>query len=667
MTQKRTWVVVLLGSLLVVAVASEVLGGGGGWEELARRRREVLQKMVSEPEILINLKAEELPATSDMVRLGKKTTPAISHGLINNLDPAVRASCAAVLTATRDGRAIDPLIDALEDPDHRVASLALQALATVETRKPTAPLLAMLRRPGVPGYLKSEAVAALGRGGDPRAVPVVMAWFLETWDPAAQQALWDMRHQLSERQLELMVLKPLRAHGDKKPPPYEVLAFSVERAGDLKLEDAVGPLEELYQGQPSLQNRVIYNLGRIGEEDAVDFLEPLLDRTAEARQLNNITFALQRLGQDVRPFLRSALTDKRAYIRYNAAFVVGDLKEKDLLPELSQALGDVNDFVRGEAAVALGKVGDPAAIPALEAASREDNPVVRRDALHSLGLLDYPRFKQRVMDELISSQWRGHRARGLRLVIDQKDRGALPELMLRLNPHDHQDAQLGLEFLGLWEDVKEPDALVFLVQLTHDYAHRERALELLGRFGDPGTLPLVRAWARHPEGDIGPVLGSLARYRDAQSQELVKPWFEKESATRRRLYAAWYYASINQPQGRQVLLEALEDSPVEQKRLVARFLASLDLSQGELRPRLTKMLDHQDTYVRLYAAHVLAHHGDQEAVARLKRELDKKTPFIRDEVLDIVERLPPARREAVVKRWAPQAPPLLRGELERLL
>ena len=47
-------------------------------------------------------------------------------------------------------------------------------------------------------------------------------------------------------------------------------------------------------------------------------LRGLLDQSADARLLNNVVFALSRLGEDVQPFLRQAVGDRRAYIRFNA-------------------------------------------------------------------------------------------------------------------------------------------------------------------------------------------------------------------------------------------------------------------------------------------------------------------------------------------------------------
>ncbi|MBM4320004.1 MAG: HEAT repeat domain-containing protein, partial [Deltaproteobacteria bacterium] len=415
----------LLGLLLLLVAVSEAWGGGDGDAEpeqqleagfhdmegeedesggtLEQRRRKVLEQLPTKPDLLINLGPDDLPATGDMVQLGKRATPAILNGLVNNMSPQVRASCASVLTATRDPRAIEPLIDALGDPDTQVVRLALEALGTVENRQATPKLLALLRQPRVAAYVKEEAVRALGQLGDPAAIKPLLEYFLKTWDGAAQQALWNMRRHLDGDQLEQIVVRPLQAPSNR-PAPQHVLAFAVERAGELKLSAAVAPLRRLFEDNVGLQNRIVYNLGRIGDKDAVPFLRGLLDRTAEARLMNNVAFALQRLGQDVQPFLAEALADRRAYIRFNAAFVAGDLRLKELVPALHVALRDPNDYVRTEVAVALGKIAAPGSVAVLEEASREWNPIVRRDALLALAAIDYPRFRERVVAELVASK-----------------------------------------------------------------------------------------------------------------------------------------------------------------------------------------------------------------------------------------------------------------------
>ncbi|MCK6526553.1 HEAT repeat domain-containing protein [Myxococcota bacterium] len=656
----------VLCALALVTSLAEAWGGGGSAGPAPDRKREVLERLAREDGLLINLDPYDLPATSDLVRLGRPATPAVVNGLVGSMSPDVRAACALVLTATRDPRALGPLLDALDDPEYAVRSRAIQALGSLESRQATARLLDLVGKKGVPEYLREEAVRALGRLGDPQAVRPLLDRFRTSWDPATQQALWDLRRLLPARALEEVVVAPLRAAPSGDVPP-DVLEFSVERAGDLRLTAAVRPLVALVDHAPHLQNRVIYNLGRVGDPAALPFLRSRLDRTADARLVNNVVFALQRLGEDPAPFLGEALADRRAYIRFNAAFVAGDLKAKAVVPALTAALGDPNDYVRSEVAVALGRIGDAAAIPALEAASREANPVVRRDAVIALARLDYPRHHGRVVEELLSSDLDSVRDAAVRFLADGGDAAVVPAVLARLDPGSWQDRGMGIALLSRLPGPLHPDATAFLVRVATGSGHAREALEILARHPDDHVRFLLRPWLHTPGGEQDLLMRALGRLGDEGAEPMARSWLEGEDAES-RLHAAFLLASLGRPEGVERLVAAIEDAPVELKRVATARLA--ELPGGALdgaTPRLAAMLDHEDVYVRLYAARVLAARGDERAWARLWGELGKRIPFVADEVLDIAERAPRARSEPVLRAWRERADPLLRADLDRIL
>ncbi len=659
-------VVALLG---LVVVLSDAWGGGryGRRRPSSERRREILKRMPAEPDLLINLDASDMPSTTDIIRLGRTVTPAVVNGLVNSMSEQVRQICAAVLTGTRDPAALDALVDALDDPDASVRRFALRALGSVESRKATPRLLALLRKPGVSYSLKAEAVKALGRIGDPAAVDPLLTYFRSTWDAAAQRALWDLRRQLSGRQLRIIVLEPLKAAGREGGPSGTVLRFSLERAGELKVSAAAPLLRKMFPERRGLQNRIIYNLGRIGDRSSVPFLKGLLDRTAQARLLNNVTFALQRLGQDPKPFLRTALADRRAYIRFNAAFVVGDLKEAGLVPELLVALKDRNDYVRSEAAVALGKVGSPDARSALEQASKETNPIVRRDALLALARADYPAYRQRVIEELVASKLRSVRERAIAFLAEQADPSVLPIALAALDPGDYRDCNLGLALLRPFDTLDSAEATAFLLRLASRGGHRHEALVLLARFADERARFVLRQWVEAPDGEQSQLLRAMGRYKEAQAAAVARRWLAKGDAPTAQLYAAYALAAVGDEVGRKRLLAAIEQAPVEAKRTAAMLWTQLEPEQAAAGlPTLAKLLEHADVYVRLYAARALLRQGDEQAFVSLRKELDRRVPFVRDEVLDILERSPRAYRDPVLKQWL-GSDVHVRAELERIL
>ncbi|MCA9540987.1 MAG: HEAT repeat domain-containing protein [Myxococcales bacterium] len=629
------------------------------------RIREVLTRMPAEADLLINLDPDDLPSTSEMIRLGRGATPAIVNGLVNNMSAYVRAACAAVLTATRDPAALQALIDALEDPDDDVRSLAIRALGQVESREATPHLLALVGAARVPAYLQGRAIESLGRLGDPAAVGPLFAYFKRTWDGDAQQALWDLRRRLSPAQLREWVLAPLNAKGDDQPP-RGVLRGAVEAAGGLAVREAVPALMRRFDDDETLQNAIVHSLGLIGDKRAVPFLRGLRQRSAEARLLNNVVFALQRLGEDVVPFLREALADRRAYIRFNAAFVAGDLGQKALVPALLTALADRNDYVRSETAVALGRIGDAAAVAALTTASREENPIVRRDALLALAAIDYPTHRQRVLDELVPSQLDSVRARAVRFLADRGDPEVVAVVLGALDPTDWQDRDVAIAYLNRFWTLESPDVTAFLLRLAAESSHRPAALRLLARLRDERARFALRQWLRQPDGAQDELLRAMGRFRDGDATPLVRFWLSGEDASA-RLHAAFALACLGEKEGLDVLLAALETAPVNLKRTAARLLTEVDpkLHPG-LKAALTALLDHADVYVRISAARPLIEAGDAAAYARLWTELGKRVPFIRDEVLDIVERAPKTSREQIFGEWLAAADPMLRRELQAI-
>ncbi|GMV42500.1 MAG: hypothetical protein AMXMBFR64_42160 [Myxococcales bacterium] len=663
MALRNLWLLGAAATLLGVVGLAEALDAEVPDDPVAR----VLHLLPTQDDLLVNLDPADLPSTTDMVRLGRRATPAIINGLVNSMSEQVRSSCAAVLTATRDPRAITALIDALDDPDDGVRYLALQALGMVESRSSTPRVLTLLAKPGVAAYVRSEAIRTLGRIGDPAAVEPLMRRFRTTWDPAAQEALWDMRMQLGTSALEDIVVPPLEAAGKDSGPPHDVVAFAVERAGDLRLSDAVDPLIALFPARPNLQNRIVYALGLIGDRSALKFLRAQLDSTGDARLMNNVTFALQRLGEDVTPFLRGMLADRRAYIRFNAAFVAGDLREARLVDALIAALSDPNDVVRSEAAVALGRIASPAATPALEAALASENEIVRRDVLLALASIDYPRWRDRIVSELLPSEHPSVREKAARFLAGRRDPELVGPVLAALSPDEWDDAALALQFLGRFDRLEDERATAWLLRAAAGNVRRE-ALVLLARFADERARFVLRQWLSQPGGEQDQLLRALGRLRDTASEPLARHWLAREEAARSQVYAAFVLASLGDGEAAKQLLRALEEGPTEMKRVVATVLTELDLERVPgTREALSALLAHEDVTVRLYAARALAQVGDAAAFALLGRELDKRIPFVRDEVLDIAERAPRALAQPALEAWAKAGPAPLRAEIDRIL
>lgn len=664
----------LAGLLAGALVMSEAIGGdrkGDAPAESLSPREKVLRALKSNDGVLINLSASDLPSTTDMIRLGRPATPAIVNGLVNSMNSSVRAACAAVLTGTRDPRAVDALLDALDDPNESVRHLAITALGQVESGKATDRLLGLLDKPNTSYGIKRAALKSLGRLGDARAVKPLLAYFERTWDGAAQDALWDLRRQLSDGQLERLVVKPLRAaqRGGSSAPNHGVLTTAVRLAATLKIERAGPPMRAIFEGHSGLQNKILNALGRIGDRDAVPFLKGLLDPAAPARVLNNVAFALDRLGEDVSGFLKQSLADRRAYIRFNAAFVAGDLKAETVVPELLVALRDPNDYVRSNAAIALGNIASKDAIAGLQAASQEKNPVVKADALLALARIDYPTYRDRIVREVIGGRHANSRKKAVAFLTQRRDPQVIGAVLSALNPGHYGDRAAGLALLNSFDTLTDEAATAFLLRAAAANEYEQDAYRLIARFKDPRAGFVVRQWLTQPAGAVEQLLRIAGRYQDPTTVPLVTPWTDKKRSLSAQLHAAFALSQISQDAAAgQTLVGAIESLPLHLKRTAARLLTEVELAKVEgLTPKLRALLKHEDVYVRLYAARALLAKGEPQAAQALFAELKKKVPFIREEVLDITERTPPKYRDPVLMAWLADADAHLRRDIERII
>jgi len=100
---------------------------------------------------------------------------------------------------------------------------------------------------------------------------------------------------------------------------------------------------------------------------------------------NRAVLALTKIGEPAVPELRKALGNKKASIRANAAWVLGNLGliAKDAVPDLINALRDKSEWVKKKAADALEMIGAPEAAKVVEAA-RQELKILKEKRIQSL-------------------------------------------------------------------------------------------------------------------------------------------------------------------------------------------------------------------------------------------------------------------------------------------
>jgi len=239
--------------------------------------------------------------------------------------------------------------------------------------------------------------------------------------------------------------------------------------------------------------------------------------------------ALEALGKidalEAMPALIDRLVDKHAYARQSAAKSLGLLGRREATPFLLPLLGDPEWFVRYEAMEALGRIGDTRALlPAIEVLEKDGDANVRSSAARTLG-----RFKGRcAIDPLLSAlkdkdvRVPPYAAEALgrigdpstapkiteamkRPIGDLREKCATaligmktPDLVPRIeamlrSEKDIELALLSALILFKWSRHEEAFRKALKVSESDSKWNRCKAVDMLGRMGDPRAIPYLMA------------------------------------------------------------------------------------------------------------------------------------------------------------------------------
>ncbi|WP_447974905.1 HEAT repeat domain-containing protein [Nitrospira sp. Kam-Ns4a] len=344
-------------------------------------------------------------------------------------DWGIREEAALALGASRDRRAVVPLLAMLKDPDRAVREAAITALTEIgepavtavgaclddpdlTVQESAACILArigdarvsdrlMIALGSADWIVRMHTAQALGRIGEPRAVPRLL--------PLLNDKVKAVRVEAAQALVRIgpPAVAPLLAaltHGE-----WLVRLHAVEALGKLKSPEAVEPLLRVLfnDRDPAVREDSVRSLGEIGDVRAVEFLL-LVMRDPGLRAP-----AVEALGK---------IGDRRA-VPALLAVVAGASRPPDSRP--IDGCGDRWDqeMLAMEAAVkALAQIGDEAAIPTLVAALK--NTYVRAEAATALtafgaravpALVEVLRTEQdqnilyHVKEALARLGWRPHR------------------------------------------------------------------------------------------------------------------------------------------------------------------------------------------------------------------------------------------------------------------
>jgi HEAT repeat protein len=238
------------------------------------------------------------------------------------------------------------------------------------------------------------------------------------------------------------------------------------------------------------------------EGDVAGLVATLAHRDPDLRYAAAEALAGMEAGQAI-PALVAALGDAHTGVRWKAAEALGRMGE-DALPAVSAALENPDPDVRWRAAVVLGDIGGSGAAELLVRALRDDDRYVRSRAEQALGRIG-PGSVEPLLALLAGGASRDRQAAAAALgwTRDPRAIGPLVAALGEEDPALRDAAASALETLGA------PAVEPLAAALTNPQAGiREQAAIVLGRIGDTGAAPALRAALSDPDPRVRSAAGN---------------------------------------------------------------------------------------------------------------------------------------------------------------
>ncbi len=583
----------LLPTLIVGVYGAPSAGAQEGGQERLTPRQRVLAQMATNPAALINVGFGEMPSSPDVLNLGKRGTKALERCLQDNADTAVRAECARLLKAIGDRSALPNLRAALADWEPEVRYQVIQSLEAMPDEASFEPLYKLYQREDESMGNRLAIIDAMGALSSQRAVRVLRSELRKEPKKGESDrrgrvfaALLRSRHLMARQTLVGDVAYVLGV----KDNDYLVLQGTAA-AAELGANQLVSRLVPLMSHRnEEVRNKAVYAVGRIGDPTATRALLAHLPKVREARMLNNIAFALERL--EPKAFfdaIEKLAAHKQAVIRLNAAFVLGDVKRPEGLPMLQKSLDDPSDFVRTSAIVAIGKLSEPKGAESLERFAGDPNPAIREEAIYALNKLSKDTRKELIFNQLFAS----------------------PE-------------------------AKRPSRA----------AMRERAAIELGKLGDPRVRQYLLSCFERYQCSLRDIQHFARNDKDQRTAgRLLLNW------TRGRSELTGLIGDLKPPGSVAISQSSFDEALAHGQLGGALRSASLmgDLGDASASPRLSQVAKHRDTWLRLYSGVSRLRLGEAKVVSALMRDFDNLPQDWLPRAVRLLSRVAePAARKALV-------------------
>ncbi len=574
-------------------------------EERVQRRASILKAISTSDSVLINVTHRDLPASPDILNLGRRSSKALVRCATDNVDSEVREFCVSLLGRIGDRSSLLALQGALEAWEPLLRGAAIRALAKIPDPSSAKLLIQILEREDEALSNREGALETLGVLNNAQAIKTLRnalrsppQGHTELRAPAFR-GLWKSRHVVARAALLSDVEYALSATNDGS-----LLLQGTFAASELRAPELVKALIKLMDNPDTrIRNRAVYALGKIGDKAATKALLAHAPRVRESRMLNNIAFALERL--DPAAFYSTAqglASHKQAQIRMNTAFVLGDVHRPEGVPMLRSALEDPNLMVRLSAIIALGKVDAKDIDKLLLRFTKDTNFDLKREAIYSIFRASKMKATDLVYNELYSSKDPNVRMGAVRALGRAGDTRVTSDVLTRLEAGK-------CSLLDAWDllraskssEVPERTLLAWVWGRTD-------LTDLLRVLKPAGAAPIARAEIRaeiafnHPWRAVHAIdlAGDLG---DAAAVEILRPILTNDH-TVLRLHAAAALVRENKLDALPTLLQDIDNLPQSNLGSVVEILARVSESgaRAALLPELTKRAASSDVPLAVVGA-----------------------------------------------------------------
>jgi HEAT repeat protein len=405
-----------------------------------------------------------------------------------------------------NANAVEPLMEALGDPEPELRRAAAEALGEIRDPRAVPALVTALRDPAT--SVRESAVDALRQIGSRDAVSSLVEGLRESntsvrrrvaktleslrWQPSSAEESTTFLVALGELERAAMLgkaaVKPLAGLLQESTSQERVLA--IELLGEIGDSSSIPPLlAALRDPDPFLRRAAANALGRLRGSEAVGALISILkdpDTNVRAAAANSLGAVAD--SRAVAPLIR-LLSEAHWQVRVEAVEALGRLKSPEALQPLLGCLRDKDKEVRAEAAHAVGEFADAGCVEALVNALVDPEAAVRQAAARALIKIS-PCWEQLpAASEALPNLWAAFRQK------DPAVRFAAIEVLRRLGETPAVSAPLS--------DKREA-AIQILIELLRDPDPdlRRTAIASLARVADRRVAMHLETGLSDPEGAV---------------------------------------------------------------------------------------------------------------------------------------------------------------------